>query len=341
MNHPHQEPLVLTSEVTTTLVTRIAESYGAAVMDSLLVGFKYIGAALYGLERKGRFGPFEGDIDRFAVGVEESHGLLVTPDIRDKDAAGGALVLTVLASTEAQHGRSLVDTLAQLMHKHGVFYNHLGCAIMEGAQGRAHINAIMAGFRSTPPTHIDGHKVVETLDLQDPEGPRGVAVSDTDHSSRNMLCFELEGGRRLILRPSGTEPKAKIYVQTSAQPPPLLEGVTAVQAQLKTDAKRLTAAFIDTMLARVDINLPSWAHAISDHVSIDTKLQWANTLVPQLLEHIENDGDNAKVWLKTKLDANGRAQLSAGIDALILSMGFAHPRLSACFEPEAPKTEAP
>jgi phosphoglucomutase len=328
-DHPHPEPLVLKTLVTTGLVTRIAEAHGAAVVEDLLVGFKYIGEALYGLERKGRFGRFEGDTSRFAVGVEESHGVLVTPDIRDKDAAGGALLLTALASREAAENRSLIDTLDDLMRAHGVFHNHLASTVLEGATGRARIAAIMAAFRATPPTHIGGRIVDRIVDRQDPNGVAGPAVSETDHISRNMLCFHLEGGARLILRPSGTEPKAKVYVETSAEAE---DDIHSQRSALKAEAEAISRDFITQMLARIELSLPAWAHEISELVSIDTKLSWSGTLVPRLLEQIEADPDGAPAWLKTVLDADRRAQLKPGIDALISTLGFEHPSLSACFK---------
>ena len=329
INHPHPEPLVLKTAVTTRLVSRIAEAKGAAVAEDLLVGFKYIGEALYGLERKGRFGPFVGDPERFAVGVEESHGVLLSPAIRDKDAAGGALVLTVLASQEAAKGRTLIDTLNDLMATHGVFHNHLASAVLEGAVGRQRIAKIMASFRADPPSHIGDLEVKSMVDRQDPEGQDGPVLSDTDHISRNMLCFELEGGARLNLRPSGTEPKAKVYVETSGDAGTDLLGV---RAALSAEAEAISRSFICLMLARIDIVLPAWAHRISDLASIDTKRFWSTSVVPELLERIEQDPQAAALWLKTTLDVDARAQLKPGIDGLIESLGFAHPALSACFE---------
>ena len=329
LDHPHSEPLVLKTEVTTSLVSRIAEAQGAAVIDDLLVGFKYIGDVLFGLERKGRFGIWEGDPDRFAVGVEESHGVLVTPAVRDKDAAGGALLLTALASEEAARGLTLIDTLNALMQAHGVFHNHLSNTVLKGASGKEQIAQIMSSFRAVPPTEICGRQVLEMIDRQDPLGPSGAHLSETDKVSRNMLSFVLEDGARLMLRPSGTEPKAKVYVETSAAP---TDHLISQRRQLKLDAERLAQAFTAAMLERIDITLPAWALEISDLVSIDTKQQWAARVVPELLERLENEPEGASVWLKSVLDSDCRAQLKPGIHALIGSLGFEHPTLAACFD---------
>jgi phosphomannomutase len=91
------KPLVIKTQVTTELITRITEAYGGVVIGDLLVGFKYIGNILKQLEQTGRFGNIEASLSDFVLGTEESHGLLVTPEIRDKDAAGASVVLAEMA----------------------------------------------------------------------------------------------------------------------------------------------------------------------------------------------------------------------------------------------------
>ena len=261
------------TDVTTHLVTRIAESHGAAVIDDLLVGFKHIGDALHGLERKGRFQDIDGDVERFAVGVEESHGILITPAVRDKDAAGGALILAALATTAAADGHTLVDELNRLMAEHGVFANHLGHLVLHGATGRERIDQIMASLRESPPAAIDGVTVSEMSDRQDPA--RGVPASLTEQMGRNMVSFVLDDGSRVIVRPSGTEPKLKLYVELTCNAP---DDLTPVRDELISKAKARADAMVLMMMERIDVRLPPWALRIGDRVNLDTKIMWSNQL---------------------------------------------------------------
>lgn len=324
----HPDPLVLKTDVTTRLVTRIAESHGAQIVDDLLVGFKHIGDALFCLERKGRFMDIEGDVGRFVVGVEESHGILITSAIRDKDAAGGALLLAALASTAAAEGRTLVDELHTLMAEHGVFANHLGHLVLHGASGRARIDQIMESLRSSPPTEIDGVVVTSVIDRQDPD--RGVPITPTEQMGRNMLSFVLADDSRVIVRPSGTEPKLKLYVEITRE---TTDAPGTVREQLLVRAKSRVDAMILMMMDRIDVTLPPWALDISDRVNLDTKIVWSNQLVPALLQQLEEAPDEAAFWLKSRLDADGRALLRPGIASLIRGLGFEHPTLWACFDP--------
>ena len=328
-HHPHSEPLVLKTEVTTSLVSRIAESKGARVVDDLLVGFKYIGHALFMVERKGRLNGHDVELESFAVGVEESHGVLVTPETRDKDAAGGALVLAQLATAEAKLGRTLVDTLNDLMAQHGVFANHLGNVVLEGATGGARIEKIMASFRAAPPTQFGDRGIKNMTDRQDPNGPGGPIASATDQVSRNQLSFALEGANRVTLRPSGTEPKLKVYIELSM--PPFSE-VTSTLKQLKQEAAQLHQAVLIEMLSRVGVTLPAWAFDIDDSVNLDTKIEWSTRVVPALLEKLEMEPDTAADWLHNTLDVDARTLLKPGILSLIDTLGFDHETLRHCFD---------
>jgi len=317
-DHPHPEPLVLKTEVTSTLVTRVAEAHGARVVDHLLVGFKYIGEALFLLERKGRFGEVEADIESFAAGLEESHGVLLTPEVRDKDAAGGALLLSELAAVEAKEDRTLIDTLNKLMAQHGAVHNQLSSLAMTGAAGRAQIEAVMASFRDDPPEKIGDWEVLDFADRQDEDGTFGPIRSNTDKASRNVLVFTLEKGARLTLRPSGTEPRCKIYVETSAE---VGGDVELLKRRLLVEARSLSRAFTQTMLHRIGIHLPDWALEISDLVSVEERALWANELVPALIEQLETNRDGAETWLKARLDADRRALLRPGIEAMTREQG--------------------
>jgi len=275
----------------------------------LLVGFKYIGKVLSDLEDKGQHGELTSNISSFAVGAEESHGILVTPDIRDKDAAGGALLLAELASFEKDRGRTLLDTLNDLWNRVGYIKNGLTSTVMRGAEGTGRIQAILASLRTAPPTEIGGYPVTAFFDRQDPEGVFGPILSETDRSSRNVLVFQLGEDARVILRPSGTEPKAKIYVEVAGRP-----GQDGEFERPRVDAQcaQLADAFALYMLAAGGIELPLWALKANDLLSVEHKAYFAREVIPEALERLER-GEEVQAWLGDTLKplGPGAAQLLA------------------------------
>jgi len=213
-----RQPLVIKTEVTSTFVQRVAEGAGARVVGDLLVGFKYIAQVLATLEDEGHYRDVAADDVRFVAGVEESHGLLLTDAMRDKDAAGGALALAELAAEEAAGGRTLVDVLDELRDRHGAIRNRQVSVRFEGATGAARMNELLEGLRTSPPGELGGREVVGFDDHQDPDGRFGPLLSDSDRAARNVLVARLEPhdgdeGARVVFRPSGTEPKLKVYVE--------------------------------------------------------------------------------------------------------------------------------
>lgn len=313
IDHRHPEPLVIKTEVTSSLVSRVSEALGARVVDHLLVGFKYIGEALFLLERKGRFGTIEGDLDCFAAGVEESHGVLLTSAVRDKDAAGGALVLAELAAEQALQDRTLVDALNDLMTAHGAVHNRLSSLAMTGATGRAQMDAAMASLRADPPQIIGDRTVIEMEDRQNEAGVFGAIRSATDAASRNVLVFHLEGHARVIIRPSGTEPRCKMYVETIAD---VGGDLALLRRRLAVEAHGLARSFSLLVLDRIGIDLPPWAMDISDLVSVEERVRWCDEVIPGLRERCKESPQAAVEWLKGELDADQRVHLRSGIEAL-------------------------
>jgi hypothetical protein len=265
------------------------------------------------------------------VGVEESHGVLVHTHLRDKDAAGGALLLAELASREALHGRTLIDTLQDALLQHGVFHNHTTSTVMKGAVGRSQINDIMVSYRTSPPSQIGNRRVIQWFDRQDIDGPWGPIRSETDKDSRNMLVYELEDNARIILRPSGTEPKAKIYVETMS-PAQNLDQVATTRTRVAHDAKQIANAFCHEMLTRINISLPHWAMNINDMVSIQEKAHWTQEVIPQLLEKINEDPATAASWLTTQIDAPSRALLRPGVESMANEWDGNTEALLSCFQ---------
>jgi phosphoglucomutase len=304
--------VVMRTEVTTALVSRLAHAHGVQVVDHLLVGFKYIGDGIRALEESGQFGPAIGKAEDFLVGVEESHGVLVTPGIRDKDAAGGALLLAELASSEKDQGRNLVHCLEAIWAEHGCVANVLISTVMRGAAGRQNIEAIQASLRENPPLNIGGRAVNSMRDHQDPTGIHGPIRSDTDFASRNVLSYELEGGARIVVRPSGTEPKTKVYAELFGTP-------GQSQSDLTAACRELAHVFARDMMNRIGLSLPPWTQHMSDLLAVEHRLHFANQLLPQLEAALQSEEDVERL-LDAGLSNYGRdprALVAGGVQHLL------------------------
>jgi phosphoglucomutase len=246
--------IVIRTEVTTSQVTRIARHFGAQVVENLLVGFKYIAEVLWQLEQNGSYEDVQGTPEDFVIASEESHGILVTPKIRDKDAGGAALLLAELALDQKRHGRTVLDYLEMLARQFGYFRTEGVPVVMTGIQGKQNMARMLDALRASPPKEIGGFKVTAFEDLRDESGRLGPIKGATDYAARNFLLFRLGERARIALRPSGTEPKAKTYIEVCS--PPCAPG-TPAEAWQRTCrevdelAPRLAADFQKKALALI------------------------------------------------------------------------------------------
>ena len=312
-------PFMVTTWVTTGLLRRMAEAAGVGVVDSLAVGFKFIAEVLRAVEQEGSYTEqgwgrtLQAGLADFVMGTEESHGYLVSPDVRDKDAAGAALLLAEMASLCRDRGVTLDTVLDGVHRRHGVVINRLSSLIMQGAPGLERIAAIQASMRSDPPTHVAGLRIVRTVDWHDTER-FGPFLSETDTTTRDVLCWFLENGSRITIRPSGTEPKNKTYVEVSGQP----LGPNAPASALAAERERLEAlalALADDLtvqaLARVQMKVPPAALRVSDLVPLEQRVSVVQTVAPALLQRVEALGPDptpaARAELKAWLDAELRS----------------------------------
>jgi phosphoglucomutase/phosphomannomutase len=213
-------PIVVTTEVTTELVSRIARHFKAQVVDNLLVGFKYIAEVLWQLERNGAYEDVRGTPEDFVIASEESHGILVTPRIRDKDAGGAALLFAELALDQKRRGKTVLDYIDQLYRTFGYFRTEGLPVVMTGIEGKENMARMLNALRAQPPREIGGLPVTAFEDLRDERGRLGPIKGATDAAARNFLIFRLGDRGRVVLRPSGTEPKAKTYVEAWSAPCP-------------------------------------------------------------------------------------------------------------------------
>ncbi len=198
-----KDPVAVTTIVSTDMVDPIAKDYGIT-LRRCLTGFKYIGDIIAELEEKG-------EEDRYLLGFEESYGYLSGGYVRDKDAVDGSMLICEMASYYKEKGMTLVDAINALYEKYGYYKNDLCNFSFEGEDGMKAMNAMMDTLRKDPPAEIAGARVIgrsdylESVSYGDKEGK-------IDLPKSNVLEYRLENGCKLIVRPSGTEPKIKIYL---------------------------------------------------------------------------------------------------------------------------------
>ena len=201
-----EKPVLIKTIVTTPLIKDIANAYGAEVYD-LLTGFKYIGECITELEEKG-------EADRYVLGMEESYGYLAGTHVHDKDGVVAAMLVTEMAAFCKTEGKTLWQYMESIYEKYGYYFNELDNYAFEGASGMKKMADMMENLRNNVPAEISGSKVVwvgdykkgTTLDLV------SGASGKTGLPSSNVLSYRCENGSTAIVRPSGTEPKIKIYI---------------------------------------------------------------------------------------------------------------------------------
>lgn len=220
LGHMPRQPIVITTLVTTSLIRRIARHFQAQVVDNLLVGFKYMAEVLWQLEQHGQYEDIQGGPDDLIIGTEESHGMLLTAKLRDKDAAAAALVLAEMALDQKRRGKTVVEYLDGIERKFGYFRNEVRNIVMPGIEGKQKMARMLNRLRAEPPQSIGGMTVTGFEDLQNEDGWMGPFKGATDKAARNFLIFKLGDNARIALRPSGTEPKAKAYVEGCSAPCP-------------------------------------------------------------------------------------------------------------------------
>lgn len=197
-------PVAVTTIVSTDMVDPIAEHYGIE-MRRCLTGFKYIGDIIADVEQK------EGSYESFLLGFEESYGYLSGGYVRDKDAVDGSMLICEMASYYKRQGKTLVDAMNDLYETYGYYQNATLNFGFEGEDGMKTMQKIMDTLRSDPPAEIAGTKVIGRSDYEASQS-YGDKEGAIDLPKSNVLEYRLENGCKLIVRPSGTEPKIKIYL---------------------------------------------------------------------------------------------------------------------------------
>ena len=190
-----KDPVAVTTIVSTDMATPVAKKYGVELRRTL-TGFKFIGEQIGKLEA-------EGHVERYIFGFEESYGYLSGGHVRDKDAVNATLLVCEAAAWYAQQGMTLLDAIEALYKEFGYYRNALCSFAFEGETGMYTMQNLMKTLRADPPKEIAGYAVERVADY------------DTDGTGlprANVLEYHLAGGHKLMVRPSGTEPKIKVYL---------------------------------------------------------------------------------------------------------------------------------
>lgn len=228
-----KHPVAVKTIVTTDIVEAICKAYGVELIE-VLTGFKFIGEQIGFLEAKG-------EEDRYIFGFEESYGYLAGSYVRDKDAVVASMLICEMAAYYRTKGISMMQARENLYQKYGVYVHAQHSFTFEGESGMIRMQNIMEHLRTNRPEQIDNLKVIQFADYEKQVSidlTTGTETAITLPKS-NVLSFTLEQGAKVIIRPSGTEPKIKAYYTTTA--------ATEAEATAKKD--ELDAAFSAIMLA--------------------------------------------------------------------------------------------
>lgn len=201
-----ENPVVVKTIVTTKLVNKLCEKYGCEIKN-VLTGFKYIGEVILGLEQKG-------EENRYLFGFEESYGYLSGTYVRDKDAVVASMLVCEMAAFYKKQGKSLAEVIDSLYEEFGYYINKTCSFEFEGAAGMQKMADIMSGIRENLPNTVDKYKVIRVCDYE-LNKETDTATGKTEDillPTSNVISLNLEGDNAVIIRPSGTEPKIKLYI---------------------------------------------------------------------------------------------------------------------------------
>ena len=211
--------VAVTTIVSSAMVDALAAEYGFE-LRRCLTGFKYIGDIITGLSDAG-------EVDRFIFGFEESYGYLSGDHVRDKDAVNASMLICQMAQYYKLQGKNLVEAMRDLYEKHGYYHNKTVSLSYPGADGAAKMAGIMKSLRAEAPAEIAGSKVEAVVDY---------ATCVNGLPAADVVEFDLEGGNKAIVRPSGTEPKIKLYIFAKGED---AAAADALIAAIEEDGRKL------------------------------------------------------------------------------------------------------
>ena len=208
MNTLPKNPVAVKTIVTTELCKKIADEHDCELRD-VLTGFKFIGEQIGILEKSG-------EENRYIFGFEESYGYLAGSYVRDKDAVVASMLICEMVAYYKKAGKTLIEALEDLYKKHGYYYCSQKNYTFEGETGMKKISSIMETLRSNPPKKILNSKIIQINDYSCAISKNLIdnTVNTINLPKSNVISFASEDGSSLIVRPSGTEPKIKFYLNS-------------------------------------------------------------------------------------------------------------------------------
>ena len=260
---------IIKTEVTSSLIQKIAVENDVQCIGDLLVGFKYIGDVMNNIEANGK-------IDDFIFGSEESHGYLTGNYARDKDAACAAVWISEHAAELKKKNKSLLDDLNDIYATYGYCHNYLTEIRLLGAKGMEQIGSIMDHLRSTDIGSFDRFTVAEKFDRW--QGEPQPHLSKTDTSARNIIIYKIKNltdtaSIRITVRPSGTEPKIKMYFEVVGMPckPTELEDDKQKIVDIRT---QLEKTFMQYCYKLLDVEFPDRGFLLFWQLPLADKLKY-------------------------------------------------------------------
>lgn len=201
-----EKPVVVKTIVTTKLINKLCEKYGCE-LKNVLTGFKYIGEVILNLEKKH-------EENRYLFGFEESYGYLSGTYVRDKDAVVASMLVCEMAAYYKKQGKSLAEVIDGLYEEFGYYLNQTYSFEFDGAAGMQKMSDIMTAVRDNTPKSIADYDVVKVSDyfLRKETDVATGSVTDIDLPKSNVIALHLADDNAVIIRPSGTEPKIKLYI---------------------------------------------------------------------------------------------------------------------------------
>jgi phosphoglucomutase/phosphomannomutase len=265
----NQDHVVIKTDVTTSLIDKIARKNNVRCIGDLLVGFKYIGDEMNTLDK-------EDKMSGFILGTEESHGFLMGNYCRDKDAAGAAVWIAEHAAELKKENKTLLDDLAEIYAKYGYCHNYLTEIRLLGAKGMEQIRQIMDHLRDTGIDSFGDFSVRERIDRW--EGEPQPHLSRTDTSARNVLIYHMHNGSntvsmRITVRPSGTEPKIKMYFEVVGKPCSLAE-LDREKEKIIGVREQLEKNFMQYCYKFLNVDFPDRGFLLFWQLPLDAKLKY-------------------------------------------------------------------
>lgn len=311
---PRRKGLVIETLVTTKVLGKVAEKAGQSwVVDDLLVGFKYVADVLKALDREGRYRDVRCSSQQLVLAAEESHGVMLLPNIRDKDSTPACMYLAALYQRLYREGQTLLDYYVQILEELGGYADVNRSIMMIGAEGMLKKDRIMASLRKSPPKTLGGHAVCKVVDYWDEEA-FGPFVSETDKLPRNVVQIFTDAFI-VTVRPSGTEPKLKLYCQLLPHGESSRARGMELLREVRVKADGVARHVYNELLARIDLSLSEAALLLPDIIDLDHKRDFEQQTIGQLREALTKGTfsslNDLLAWLRREV-----AAMTPGADPL-------------------------